>query len=295
MNLARAVVLVAVALVAVHPAAQAGFTSGLINVDFNFPQQSQTQTGAAVIGAPGDFWNPDSNTSVNPTGVLNLASGNVSNGVTIAIGGVTNITVGGGNPFDFTPYAALMSDGFIVGTGNTMTLSIRGLTTSQPYDLYLYSIGLGSGENRTTTFTIAGNSRSAHDAGSPSAFAEGVNYVHFGSQPADGFSQINITIQGSGGSPVLDQSTFGGIINGFQITPVPEPAAIFLVAVAVFCVAITKCAPAAFCRTQRPDMVGGGLRGERAVGVRTAKNRGIADQFSFGFAESPPARLANAR
>ena len=55
--------------------------------------------------------------------------------------------------------------------------------------------------------------------------------MHFGSQPADAAGQLLITIQGSGGNPILDQSTFGGVINGFQITPVPEPATLALAAV----------------------------------------------------------------
>ena len=158
----------------------------------------------------------------------------------LSINGRTSAITGGGGPFDSTPYFLLMTDGFIVGTGQTMTLTLSGLTALQPYDLYLYSAGIGTGENRTTTFTIAGNSRSASDAGSPSAFAEGVNYVHFSSQTADASGQISIGIQGTGGSPVSGQSTFGGIVNGFQITPVPEPATICLIAVAVCCIALVK-------------------------------------------------------
>ena len=92
--------------------------------------------------------------------MLELANGSVSDGVTLSHAGQTNATIGG-STFGSTPYAALMYDAYIVGTGSTMTLTLNGLTAFQPYELYLYSIGLvgeNGNENRTTTFTIAGNS-----------------------------------------------------------------------------------------------------------------------------------------
>lgn len=218
--------ILACVLLAANSQAKADFTTGLIDMDFDPFPESTTQTGAALIGSASDTWNSG---VLHPPGVLKLANGNVSNGVTISLAGQTSAIIGGPT-FASTPYSPLMYDGYIVGTGKTMTLTFNGLTASQPYNLYLYSVGVAvSDENRTTTFTIAGNSRSANDAGSPSAFVEGVNYVHFGSQPADASGQIAITIQGSGGSQISDQSTFGGIINGFQIAPVPAPDTMTLV------------------------------------------------------------------
>jgi hypothetical protein len=57
-----------------------------------------------------------------------------------------------------------------------------------------------------------------------------LNYVHFGAQPADATGRIAITLQGSGGFPTTDPAAFGGIVNGFQIAPVPEPATLLLFA-----------------------------------------------------------------
>jgi hypothetical protein len=195
-------------------------------VDFNFTPQSTTQSGAAVIGTTGDLWNPETNFLAHTTSVLNLATGSPSSGVEYSLGGVTNALIGG-TAFSFTPYSSLMNDGYTVSAGNTMAITLSGLTAFQPYDLYLYSAFAvaSAGDTRTTTFKISGTSRTATalSSGAPSGFVEGVNYVHFGAQPADATGRIAITVQGSGGFPTTDPAAFGGIVNGFQIEAVPEP------------------------------------------------------------------------
>jgi hypothetical protein len=212
--------------------AKAEFTSGLINVDFKFTAAFPQQTGPAVIGVDGDIWNTDSNPFVHTTGILGLAKGIASNGVTYSLSGVTN-AVTGQNAFGSSAYQSLMGDGFIVAPGNTMTISFSGLTAFQPYELYFYSSNANPGgtDNRSTIFTIGGVSLTATTLGASNFFVEGNNYVHFASATATAAGQLVAAVQGSGGNPVFDPATLGGIVNGFQIEAVPEPATWLLFAV----------------------------------------------------------------
>ena len=197
---------------------QAEFKTGLIDADFEFAQANPTQSGSALIGSVGDHWNsvPPNN---GATTALSLANGSASQGVTLRITGIDN-TIAGGSSFSPGPYAALMSEFFVVSPGNTMTLSLGGLTALQPYDLYFYSQG-ASTDLRNTNFTIAGTSKIAASNGASASFIEGGNFVHFGPQSADAAGNLTITVQGSAGS---GQVVTSGVVNGFQIAPVPEPA-----------------------------------------------------------------------
>jgi hypothetical protein len=223
---------IAIGLFAIASTARADFTIGLIDVDFKFTTTFPQQTGPAVIGVVGDLWNSDLNYLAHTTGVLNLAKGASSNGVTYSLAGATNAIVGQGGGFAETPYASLMADGYTVSSGNTMTITFNGLTAFQPYDLYLYSSFANSSGNdiRTTTFTISGTSLTATTVGAPSVFVEGNNYVHFSAQPANASGQIAVSIHGMGGN-LGAADAMGGIVNGFQIAPVPEPATWLLFAI----------------------------------------------------------------
>ena len=155
---------------------KAEFTTGLIDVDFklifnNLPPPFPPQVGPAVVGVDGDIWNTDSNPFVHTTGILGLAKGIASNGVTYSLSGATN-GITGFTGFASSPYASLMGDGFTVNPGNTMTIAFNGLTAFQPYDLYFYSSFANSlgGDVRTTTFTISGTSLTAMTVGTRQRF-----------------------------------------------------------------------------------------------------------------------------
>ena len=202
-------------LVAASPAI-AGFTTGLIDMDFKLGSP-QPQTGPALLGTAGDTWNVLSGQAnghlAQTTAVLTLANGNTSNGVTVSLSDSSGAAEAGPSGFEGTPYARLMGDEFQEFAGGTFTMMFNGLTPFQPYDLYLYSTELGN-DNRMTTFTISEISLSVVNSVRLSNFAEGINYVHFGSQPADVAGHISIAIQGSGG-----EFLSAGVINGFQISP----------------------------------------------------------------------------
>lgn len=214
-------------LVAASPS-MAEFTNGLINMDFKL-WSPHPQTGYALLGTVGDTWNVlsgDANGHLaQTTAVLTLANGNTSNGVTLSLSDSSGAAEADPSGFESTPYARLMGDEFQEFAGGTFTMMFNGLTPFHSYDLYLYSTELGN-DNRTTTFTISGISLSVVNSVRLSNFAEGINYVHFGSQPADVAGHISIAMHGSGGGP---QSA--GVINGFQISDVPEPTSLSLVIV----------------------------------------------------------------
>ena len=229
MRLLSTAILIVYSICLIPVPAKADFTSGLIDVDFklmptNLPPPFPPQVGPAVIGVDGDVWNTESNPFDHTSGVLGLAKGAPSSGVNYSLSGVTN-AVTGQNAFSApSPYRSLMGDGFIVAPGNTMTIAFSGLTAFQPYELYLYASNANPGgtDNRSTIFTIGGVSLTATTVGAPNFFVEGNNYVHFPSAFATASGQLLVTVQGSGGNPVFDPATLGGIVNGFKI--VPEPA-----------------------------------------------------------------------
>jgi hypothetical protein len=129
MRLFSIAIVIAFSICLVALPAKAEFTTGLIDVYFNFTPQSTTQSGAAVIGTSGDIWNPESNFSAHTTGVLNLVTGSPSGGVAYSLSGVTNALIGG-TAFSSTPFASLMNDGYTVSAGNTMAITLNGLTGS---------------------------------------------------------------------------------------------------------------------------------------------------------------------
>lgn len=227
----KALILTMVLVAGQGSPAKAEFTTGLIDMDFKLSSKAPPQVGAALLGAAGDKWNVQSGSGdgrlAHTTGVLILADGNASNGVTLSLSDYSDGIAGGPTGFASTPFSLLMADGFLEFPGSTFAMTFNGLTAFQPYDLYLYSDLFGR-DGRTTTFTIAGISNTAINLGMLNTFVEGNNYVRFGSLSADAGGHIAIAMQGSGGfDPV------GGYVNGFQIAPVPEPATMALAAVGV--------------------------------------------------------------
>ncbi len=209
---------------------RAEFSSGLINNDFHDAgfvggpgPHSAYQFGPAVIGNAGDIW------SVSEFFPLQLTNGQVS-GVGMKISGSVSGISGSETAFAETPYVPMMSDGILIDPNTTVVLSFSNLTPLQPYDLYFYASLAKPGANdiRTTTFSIGDVSLSATTIGAPSTFIEGNNYVHFRSQPADAAGNMRVQINGSGGDPISASALMGGIVNGFQITPVPEPNTLLL-------------------------------------------------------------------
>jgi hypothetical protein len=194
--------------------------AALINIDFNGGSYQNgiangpTQTGAAVVGSPGDVWNGfiDDAPSAR-TGEPLVDSSGAATGVTLDYRAGFNYDSmsWGTSPFVTagSPVADLMVEFLGAGAGTTATLTLNGLTAGQ-YDLYLYSApDAGNAQTRVTTFRVDGLTNSVGPNNGSGKLTEGANYVHMVPAVAsDGL--LTISFDGGAGE---------GDLNGFQIRP----------------------------------------------------------------------------
>jgi pimeloyl-ACP methyl ester carboxylesterase len=170
-------------------------------------QTNPPQTGAAVVGNPGDIWNDFA---------TNSASGMPLSDVTGAATGVTlSFSADGAytaNPaktaFTGTPYANLMQ-GVLYSAGTT-TITLSGLNPNQNYTLYIYTQGDKNGLNRSISISANGGPPQIATQTNADTFILDNNYV-VETVAADGSGNINIK-----GVTLVDE----GDINGFQLVPV---------------------------------------------------------------------------
>jgi PKD repeat protein len=206
-----------------------------INVQFTgswLDGNAPTQTGPAVIGNSGDFWNGIS----NPTGGTSPAG--LAQGTNIALLDVTNVAAGvtmdyvadyifsgafdpGVNPFVAagSPVAPLMT-GYMgsvstSGSADTNTVTLHHLSAGS-YDLYLFVCGRSDGQGRIDVLTANGQSAVCGPNNNNNTLMPGVNYVH-----------LTPLVAGDG---VLKISMYGttdngqGLMNGIQLFgPVTTP------------------------------------------------------------------------
>jgi hypothetical protein len=194
---------------------------------------TQQQTGAAVIGSAGDFWNlvsGDGGLGATGTDVPLLDTNGLATAATVSWTSSAEFTRGlPQDPvaFDSTPYENLMS-GYLA-EGGTGSITISGLVAGGDYDLYLYTQGDVNATGRQTTFTVNGGSPVTTSPGSASAdtFISGQNYVLFD------------VAANAGGDISVVYSNFAGEadVNGFQLAAVPEPSAVILVLTGLLAVA----------------------------------------------------------
>jgi len=191
-----------------------------------------TQTGAAVIGADGDMWNPISNKTggTSPAGLArgtNIALVDVTNVGTVVTMDYAGDYIFNGSAFGFSnpfidagsPVAPLMT-GYMgsVSQGSvpdTNTVTLRNLTPGS-YDLYLFSNGRSDGQGRITVFSANGQTAVCGPNNGNNTLIAGTNYVH-----------LTPTVTTNG---VLNLSAVGttdngqGLMNGFQVYgPVTAP------------------------------------------------------------------------
>jgi hypothetical protein len=232
MAAARVIAAVALAL-GISPMASAG----LINVQFGCTAgvscvgagaSSTLQTGAAVIGSPGDVWN-----LVSGDAGLGTTGSNVP--LVDATGAATSATVSwtsllayvtpAVDGFDSTPQANLM-DGYIVNKDGTDSITISGLIAGADYSLYVISQSDVNARGRSSVFTVNGGPTLITAPTDPAAstYISGQNYGFFDTS-AD--LSGTITILYSTNHAEAD-------VNGFQLftnadaAPVPEPGGIGL-------------------------------------------------------------------
>ena len=181
--------------------APAGFAAtDTINVQFS--NGGASQTGAAVIGSAGDYWNKttgssSTNLSLNKTD--NTASGAALSWSASGVG-----STGTNNAFiaQNTAWKNLFSGQIYAASGATMTANFSGLTANIPVRVYFYSENDQGGNGRKLQASLNGGAYAATTVGSDNtvySFIKNQNYlVVDGTANASG--QLNINLKGVSGA-----------------------------------------------------------------------------------------------
>jgi len=206
------------------------------------------QTGAAVIGAPGDTWNQAiSNGGGGATGT-NLAlvdTTGASTGVSLTWSAVTEWNEADAShafndtAFNGTPYQNLMGSYLVADPSDSASLEITGLTAGGAYEMYFYSQANQDTDGRIADFDVNGVNVSTLQGtcgvtpdcpDTLNTFVLGENYT-LADVVADSNGDINV------GITVPGEQTYEGDVNGFQLvgggsasTPEPGTAGLMLLA-----------------------------------------------------------------
>jgi hypothetical protein len=232
-------------------AANAAFTSGLVDVQFYGTNQSTVSgqaSGAGVIGLATDYWNTVTEGSTTNTVAVNVTTGSTGVGVDNVTGGASGATLtvagtGGGsgtyigsNGANDVPYLSpsttvnfnlLNGNMGTYGTtvspfrGNVVFATIGGLDPSLEYNLYVEN-----GQD-DTTYTVTGatvltGTVNTYTDANTSAWVSGNDYYKFTLAPdANGNISLAYIYSGTGSSTEYGSEA---TVSGLQITPVPETA-----------------------------------------------------------------------
>jgi len=195
-----------------------------INVNVQFIGTSRgtgfadTQTGPAVIGNAGDFWNPISNpnpvgadtTPIYGNGLILADAGDIGTTFTIDYTGSADLNTGIGNPFSGSgsPAAFLMESSLTAENSSNATVTLHGVPPGT-YDLYLYSSAGTAGQSAVSQFTANGDTASVGPNSGNNVLTAGANYV-----------LITPTVAANGLLNVSFNGTATGLanLNGFQLS-----------------------------------------------------------------------------
>ena len=206
-------ILAGIALLFSAPAAFAA----VIDVQFAASSPTRQQTGAAVIGATGDYWNYFNGAS----GAGSLVSTNqAATGVSLTFAADGAYTANSSyTAFTGTPYANL-EQGILYTSGSGIKMTLAGLFAGQQYSLYFYTQGDDNSAGRSSTVNVNGLSEVSTQTNA-STFIQGNNYLVF-SGAADSLGDLSIGVSARVGE---------ADVNGFQLVPViiPEPASFAVV------------------------------------------------------------------
>lgn len=216
-----------------------GAHAELINFHFGATRAPAAFSGAAAVGAAGDFWNfatGDFATYLSATDLPLKDAGNSATNVMLSYSsgspapasGVYGST-GTGCLFDAAnPLSDLMCDYLYDWAGSPdASVTLSGLSAGAQYSLILYSSANAS--QRQTDFMLGGSTQSTTAANTAGLLQSGVNYTEFtGTVDANGAISFSFTGPSEGN------------LNGFQLTlddatprDLPEPASILLAATAL--------------------------------------------------------------
>jgi hypothetical protein len=193
----------------------------IVDVQFNgFPGEDNNYSGAAMVGAAGDYWN---NLGPNGAGVALNDPANAASGLSLtwtSNGGATVAEAFVGNGFYSTSYRNLMEGYIYKPTPGTAQITLSGLAPSTDYSLYLYSEGDSGSTGRRLGVSVNGGATTTTSAAVASAgtFIEGQNYL-----------KLNAASDVTGKLDIAYSFAVGEAnINGFQVSAVPEPASTML-------------------------------------------------------------------
>ena len=200
-------------------ASSASAQSTLINVQFGY--YSSPYTGAAIVGAAGDYWN-DMVSETGTTSALNDNT-NLATGVSLTYTGYDQWGGTGSSGFSSGPYAGLM-EGYITAFGsvNPGHFTFSGLTANATIELWLYAQGDIESNGRQVAVSANGGTPmvTAPTNATLGTFVDGTNYLHITTTAnAEGVLDLSYAIANlSGYAPEAD-------VNGMQlIVTVPEPS-----------------------------------------------------------------------
>jgi hypothetical protein len=203
-------------------------TAASINVDFGSTNGgSGVYVGTAVAPDAGTTWN-----GVTPAANVTPFASYTSGALVDSLGGVTTASVTLINSWVYDGAAdsviapSLMLDYAFTQSADVtgvFTFSIDGLTSGGLYDLYLYS---DTGIQRTT-FDVGGDVKNVVNTAAQTEWTLGANYQLYTGLTATNGS-ITVTVSGNAFDPETQTGAFYGVVNGFQVVPVPEPSTLAL-------------------------------------------------------------------
>ena len=215
LNMIR-VMLFSLLFVVVAAAAAETARAETINIKFG----ANVYAGAGVIGS-GTYWNYFSGTGTSASGSLLESSGAATS---------LSLTATYNNRF-FGDTVVGSSPAKLLGSGlyGPFTFTITGLNPMVSYNVYTF---LYDKAGHSTTTTITGSNSLAQTPTNTAIltyFSEGENYLLFS----------NITSSSGGAITGVSDVAWGGL-NGIQISPVPEPTSLLLVAIGLLLLVVLR-------------------------------------------------------
>ena len=191
-------------------------------IDVNFVGGiSPSVTGPAAIGSPGDTWNAlFANNPVGDgtaTNLVTTAGSPTDISASVTADGVTDPSGPAWN--QQSPNHALTQYYVFAGAGSSVNVALTGLAPDDPYDLFVYTTSDPRGfASRYGTVVAAvangGASETFTGDGTTTTWIDGGNYVMI---PVNADQNGDLSFSALAGNTEID-------INGFQLTPAPEPA-----------------------------------------------------------------------
>ena len=146
----------------------------LYDVQFNLYSQNQ-QTGAAIIGQVGDYWNRLA--AASGTSALTNTAGDM-NGASFTWAGTGLLVSGNANPSFGNGDSNLMDCYIFYSSSGSQNMTFSNLTANAPFTLYIYTQGDSATTGRKLSVTFNGSTYTASAAvAGTTSFVSGQNYL----------------------------------------------------------------------------------------------------------------------